>query len=61
MKSWVEEKAYCAKRAQELTAEMEAAIKDSDKPRFDAAFQTARRYMTKKQLKPLYIARLMMA
>lgn len=55
MKGWAEEKAYCAKRAQELTAEMEAAIQDSDKGRFEKAYQTAMRYMTKKQLKPLYM------
>lgn len=55
MTRWEKEKAYCAGRAAELTAEMEAAIKAGDKARFEKAYQTGQRYMTKKQLKPLYM------
>lgn len=55
MKSWEKEKAYCSKRADELTAEMKSAIETSDKERFEKAYQTAMRYMTKKQLHPLYM------
>lgn len=55
MKTWEQEKAYCAKRAKELTAQMEAAIKTSDLKEFEKAYQTAMRYMTKKQLNPLYM------
>lgn len=55
MTQWEKEKAYCDKRAIELAAEMEASIKAGDKARFETAYQTAKRYMTKKQLKPLYM------
>lgn len=55
MKTWEREKAYCRKRASELKTEMEAAIETSDKERFTKAYQTAMRYMTKKELKPLYM------
>lgn len=53
MANWEKEKAYCEKRASELTSEMEAAIETSDRTRFQKAFETAQRYMTKKQLNPL--------
>lgn len=53
MKDWDKEKAYCEKRASELTSEMEAAIETSDRARFQKAFETAQRYMTRKQLNPL--------
>ena len=52
---WEQEKAYCKKRAIELKAEMEAATAASDKERFIKTYQTALRYMTKKELKLLYI------
>lgn len=53
MANWEKEKAYCEKRASELTSEMNAAIETSDKERFQKAFGTAQRYMTRKQLNPL--------
>lgn len=53
MKDWDKEKAYCEKRASELTSEMEAAIETSDRARFQKAFETAQRYMTRKQLNSL--------
>lgn len=49
MTNWEKEKAYAAKRAAELGAEMDAAIEAFDQNRFDAAYQTSMRYMTKKQ------------
>lgn len=52
--SWEQEKAYCARRARELTAEMEAAIEAADKDRFLAAHQTSARYMTRKARAALY-------
>lgn len=52
---WEQEKAYCKKRAIELKAEMEAATAASYKERFIKTYQTALRYMTKKELKLLYI------
>lgn len=54
--TWEQEKAYCAKRASELKTEMEAAIAASDKERFTKAFETAQRYMKKKELKSLFVA-----
>ena len=54
MTSWDKEKAYTAKRAAELGAEMDAAIEAFDKDRFEAAFQTSLRYMTKKQRSVYY-------
>ena len=53
MTSWEKEKAYCEKRAAELTSEMEEAIRTSDEGRFKKAYETAQRYMTRKQLNPL--------
>lgn len=38
-----------------MKIEMEAAIAASDKEGFTKAYKTAMRYMTKKELKPLYI------
>ena len=52
--SWEHEKAYCSRRAQELTAEMIEAIESFDLDRFDAAYQASARYMSKKQRSPLY-------
>ena len=37
-----------------MKIEMEAAIAASDKKEFTKAYKTAMRYMTKKELKPLY-------
>ena len=55
MKTWEQEKAYRARRAQALAAEMEQAIAAGDKNRFEAAYSTAMRYMNKKERSPYYI------
>lgn len=49
MRTWDAEKAYSARRALQLAAEMEAAIATADQQRFDAAYTAAARYMPKKQ------------
>jgi len=54
MASWEKEKAYYAKRAQELRAEMDRAILSADKERFEKAHQTAMRYMTKRERSAYY-------
>lgn len=53
--NWEQEKVYCKKRAKELKTEMEAAVAASNEERFIKAYQTAMRYMTKKELKPFCI------
>lgn len=53
--NWEQEKVYCKKRAKELKTEMEAATAASNEERFIKAYQTAMRYMTKKELKNLKI------
>lgn len=53
--TYQKEKEYCARRAQELTAEMEAAIETKDREKFKAAYTTSARYMTQKQRRPLYM------
>lgn len=53
-KAWEQEKAYCAKRAQELGAEMDAAIENMDRERFEKAYTTAMRYMKKKERSDYY-------
>lgn len=45
--SYAKEKAYCEKRAQQFTAEMEAAIASVDKDRFLTAYKASARYMRK--------------
>lgn len=59
MTNWEKEKAYTAKRAAELGTEMDAAIEAGDRERFDNAFQTAMRYMNKKQRNGYYMRFLM--
>ena len=54
-RTWEQEKAYNAKRAQQAIAEMEQAIETYDVNRFEAAWQVAMRYMNKKQRTPYYI------
>lgn len=54
--NWEQEKVYCKKRAKELKTEMEAAVAASNEERLIKAYQTAMRYMTKKELKLLYMA-----
>lgn len=56
MTSWEKEKACCKKRAEELAAEMDQAILSADRERFERAFQTAMRYMTKRE-RALYYRR----
>ena len=48
-RTWEQEKAYCEKRAKELTQEMESAIATLDPDKFYRAYATAMRYMTRKQ------------
>lgn len=52
--SYAKEKAYCEKRAQQFTAEMEAAIASVDKDRFLTAYQASARYMRKSLRDGLY-------
>ena len=54
MTSWEKEKAYCARRAEELKAEMDQAILSADRQRFEQAHQKAMRYMTKRERAPYY-------
>lgn len=55
MTAYEKEKAYCARRAAELTAEMEAALETGDRERFKAAYGPSARYMRQKDRKPLYM------
>lgn len=55
MRTWAQEKEYNARRAQQLGAEMEAAIEANDLRRFLAAYETSFRYMPKKQRSKYYI------
>ena len=54
-RTYAQEKAYCIRRAQALVSEMEAALAADDAERFKAAYESSRRYLTRKQRKPLYI------
>lgn len=54
-RSYEKEKAYRERRAQALVSEMEAALAANDAERFKAAYESSRRYLTKKQRMPLYI------
>lgn len=54
MTTWEKEKAYCEKRAIALRAEMETAIQNRDKEKFEFACKTAMRYMSKKELRTYY-------
>ena len=55
MTAWENEKAYNAKRAQELGAALDEARAANDRDKFETTYQTAMRYMTVKQRKPYYI------
>lgn len=55
MTAYEKEKAYCTRRAAELTAEMEAALETKDRERFKTAYRASARYMRQKERKPLYI------
>lgn len=48
-RTWNQEKAYNAKRAEALVIEMNQAIETADKDRFEKAFVTSMRYMKKKE------------
>lgn len=54
-RTWAQEKAYRERRAQQAAAEMDTAIATVDKERFLKAWDTAMRYMNKKQRSPYYI------
>ena len=60
MMNWSKEKEYCAHRATQLGAEMDAAIEACDKERFDIAWQKSLRYMGKKE-RSRYYKRFMIA
>jgi len=53
-KTWEQEKAYRAKRAQALGVEMDAAIESMDRERFEKAHTTAMLYMKKKERSDYY-------
>jgi len=53
-KTWEQEKAYCAKRADALAEAMEKAIQALDANSFQAAYTEAARYMPKKRRAELY-------
>ena len=54
-RTWEQEKAYRAKRAEQAISEMETAISAYDVERFQRAWQDAMRYMNEKQRRPYYI------
>ena len=54
-RTWEQEKAYRARRAEQIAVEMEASIAAYDKDRFLAAWEKAMIYMNKKQRMPYYI------
>ena len=60
MTPYEKEKTYVARRAQELTAEMETALKIGDQFRFKEAYNKSARYMRQRDRKPLYIRFLQM-
>ena len=53
-RTWEQEKAYCAQRAEALAEAMETAILRLDADGFKAAYSAAARYMGKKQRQELY-------
>ena len=53
-RTWEQEKAYRARRAAVLGEELEAAIRDLDKDRFQRAFTTAINYMNKPERSSYY-------
>lgn len=54
-RTYEQEKAYHARRAQALASEMEAALDAGDADRFMAAYETSFRYLKKKQRVLFYI------
>ena len=55
-RTWEQEKAYREKRANELKDLMVEDIKRCNKESFKKHMSTARNYMTKKEISPLYAA-----
>lgn len=54
-RTWEQEKAYKARKALEIGAEMDKAIEANDKERFFAAWEKAMIHMGVKQRRPYYI------
>ena len=54
-RTWEQEKAYRARRAEQIAIEMDAAIEAEDLDRFAAAWEKAMYYMAGKQRRPYYI------
>lgn len=52
--TWEKEKAYRARRAEQLKANMLAAIEAGDREAFASAYSTALNYASKKELSPYY-------
>ena len=55
-RTWEQEKAYCAKRAEELKAEMTRATENVDLAAFTEAYEKSMRYMKVKERRRLYVA-----
>ena len=55
MTAWEKEKAYCARRAEQLGAEMDEAIEAGDRDSFSAAYRKALRYMPVKERRIYYV------
>lgn len=55
-RTWEQEKAYRAKRAEELKKEMDVALSENDDGRFIHAFSTSSNYMGKR-VRMLYYRR----
>ena len=53
--TWEKEKAYCAKRAEELKSKMIEATKACDPLAFTAAYTAALRYMKHAELKAMMV------
>ena len=53
-RTYEQEKAYCERRARDLSAEMEAALESGDAVRFREAYSASFRYLGKKQRKDFY-------
>ena len=54
-RTWEQEKAYRARRAEQIAADMDRAIEANDKDGFLAAWEKAMIYMNKRQRSPYYI------
>lgn len=54
MTAWEKEKLYCKNRGIELINTLEKAIQEKDVDAFRNFYTLAQRYVTKKELRPLY-------